>query len=72
VITPTAHPLEALATSLTREGGPVSTMLGGNPSDVITRNQRIEAVTPAAVQDVFRKYFPVDRYTVVTLVPEKQ
>ncbi|UCH61470.1 MAG: hypothetical protein JSV61_08290, partial [Anaerolineales bacterium] len=25
VITPTAHPLEALATSLTREGGPVST-----------------------------------------------
>jgi zinc protease len=46
-------------------------LLGGNPSDVITRNQRIEAVTPAAVQDVFRKYFPVDRYTVVTLVPEK-
>jgi predicted Zn-dependent peptidase len=46
-------------------------LLGGNPSDVITRNQRIEAVTPTAVQDVFRKYFPVDRYTVVTLVPEK-
>jgi zinc protease len=45
-------------------------LLGGNPSDVITRNQRIEAVTPAAVQDVFKKYFPLDRYTVVTLVPE--
>jgi zinc protease len=45
-------------------------LLGGNPTDVITRNQRIEAVTPSAVQEVFRKYFPLDRYTVVTLVPE--
>jgi zinc protease len=45
-------------------------LVGGNPADVITRNQRIEAVTPAAVQEVFRKYFPLDRYTVVTLVPE--
>jgi predicted Zn-dependent peptidase len=45
-------------------------LLGGNPADVITRNQRIEAVTPAAVQEVLRKYFPLDRYTVVTLVPE--
>ena len=46
-------------------------LLGGNPSDIITRTQRIEALTPAAVQDVFKKYFPLDRYTVVTLVPEK-
>jgi predicted Zn-dependent peptidase len=45
-------------------------LIGGNPSDVITRAQRIDAVTPAAVQEVFRKYFPLDRYTVVTLVPE--
>ncbi len=47
-------------------------LLGGNPNDIITRTQRIDAVTPAAVQDVFKKYFPMDRYTVVTLVPEKQ
>jgi zinc protease len=46
-------------------------LLGGSPTDIITRAQRIEAVTPAAVQDVFKKYFPLDRYTVVTLVPEK-
>jgi len=47
-------------------------LLGGNPSDIITRTARIDAVTPAAVQDVFKKYFPMDRYTVVTLMPEKQ
>jgi zinc protease len=46
-------------------------LLGGSPTDIITRAQRIDAVTPAAVQDVFQKYFPLDRYTVVTLVPEK-
>jgi zinc protease len=46
-------------------------LLGGSPNDIITRAQRIEAVTPAAVQEVFKKYFPLDRYTVVTLVPEK-
>ena len=32
---------------------------------------RIDAVTPAAVQDAFKTYFPMDRYTVVTLMPEK-
>jgi zinc protease len=45
-------------------------LIGGNPSDVLTRNQRIDAVTPASVQEVFRKYFPLDHFTVVTLVPE--
>jgi zinc protease len=45
-------------------------LLGGNPTDVITRDQRIGAVTTAAVQQVFEQYFPLDRYTVVTLVPE--
>ena len=38
--------------------------------DIITRAQRIEGVTPALVQDAFRKYFPLDRYTVITLQPE--
>ncbi|HUR33757.1 MAG TPA: insulinase family protein [Vicinamibacterales bacterium] len=45
-------------------------LLGGNPGDIITRGQRIDAVTPALVQETFRKYFPMDRYTVVTLLPE--
>jgi zinc protease len=45
-------------------------MFGQNPSDILTRLERIEALTPAAIRDTFRKYFPLDRYTVVTLVPE--
>ena len=45
-------------------------LLGQSPGDIITRAQRIDAVTPAAVQEVFKKYFPLDRYTIVTLVPE--
>lgn len=45
-------------------------LLGGNPADIVTRTQRIDAITPAIVKDTFRKYFPMDRYTVVTLRPE--
>jgi zinc protease len=40
------------------------------PAEILTRTQRIDAVTPAGVQDIFRKYFPLDRYTAITLVPE--
>jgi zinc protease len=45
-------------------------MLGADPHEILTRMERIEAITPAILQDVFKKYFPLDRYTVVTLVPE--
>ncbi len=45
-------------------------LLGQNPSDIPTRAARIDALTAASIQDVFKKYFPMDRYTVVTLVPE--
>jgi zinc protease len=45
-------------------------LLGGNPSDVPTRARRIDAVTVDAVRDTFRAFFPLDRYTVVTLRPE--
>jgi predicted Zn-dependent peptidase len=31
---------------------------------------RISQITPATLQEMFRKYFRLDRYTVVTLVPE--
>jgi zinc protease len=47
------------------------TMLGGDPAEILTRGQRIDAVTPQALQDVFKKYFPETRYTIVTLVPAK-
>jgi len=46
--------------------------LGLDPAEILTRASRIDALTPAAVQEAFRKYFPMERYTVVTLVPEKQ
>jgi predicted Zn-dependent peptidase len=44
-------------------------MLGLNPSDILTRAQRIDAVTPQTIQDVFKRDFPADRSTIVTLVP---
>jgi zinc protease len=45
-------------------------MLDGDPSEIVTRTERIDAITPAIVQETFEKYFPLDRYTVVTLNPE--
>jgi zinc protease len=45
-------------------------MMGGDPREILTRSQRIDAVTPALLQEVFKKYFPLDRYTAVTLMPE--
>jgi zinc protease len=43
--------------------------LGRDPGEILTRNERIDAVTPQVLQDVFKRYFPADRQTVVTLVP---
>jgi zinc protease len=44
-------------------------MLGRDPGEILTRNDRIDAVNPKVLQDVFKQYFPSDRSTVVTLVP---
>ncbi len=44
-------------------------MLKGNPADILNRIERIDALTPAVLQETFRKYFPMDRRTVVTLTP---
>ena len=44
-------------------------LLGTDPGDILTRPARIDALTPSALQDTFKKYFPLDRYTIVTLVP---
>jgi predicted Zn-dependent peptidase len=43
---------------------------GRDPGEILTRPARIAAITPAVVQDAFRRYFPLDRYTVAVLVPE--
>jgi zinc protease len=39
------------------------------PSEIITRNDRINAITPAVLQEAFRTYFPLNRTTTVTLLP---
>jgi len=44
-------------------------MYDRDPGEILTRNNRIDALTPQVLQEVFRKYFPADRSTVVTLVP---
>ena len=40
-----------------------------DPALLLHRNERIDALTPQTVQDAFKKYFPLDRSTVVTLMP---
>ena len=45
-------------------------LLARDPGEILTRPSRIEALTPTVLQDTFKQYFPLNRYTVVTLVPE--
>jgi zinc protease len=46
-------------------------LLGRDPLLILTRLQRIEAVTPEILHETFKKYFPAERSTIVTLMPEK-
>ena len=46
-------------------------MMGQNPAEILRRTERIDAVTPEVLREVFRRYFPMERYTVVTLVPQE-
>jgi zinc protease len=46
-------------------------LLDRDPHLILTREERIDAITAENLHETFRKYFPLDRYTVVTLVPEK-
>jgi zinc protease len=46
-------------------------LLGRDPRLMLDWQKWLEAVTPASVQEMFRKYFNFGRYTVVTLVPAK-
>jgi zinc protease len=40
-----------------------------DPGEILTRGTRIDAVTPAVLQEVFKQYFPANRSTIVTLMP---
>jgi zinc protease len=46
-------------------------LLERDPLLILKRMERIESITPAALQEVFKKYFPMDRNTVITLLPEQ-
>jgi zinc protease len=46
-------------------------MLGQDPAEILHRPERISAVTPELLRNAFRRYFPMDRFTVVTLVPQE-
>jgi zinc protease len=45
-------------------------LLGWSPLRIAARLERVDALTPENVHAAFRKYFPAERYTVVTLLPE--
>jgi zinc protease len=47
-------------------------LLGRDPLLILKREDRIAALTAANIQAAFRSYFPTDRITVVTLMPEKK
>ena len=61
--------LEKVTAALARTQSELQHLKG---EDVVPLQERIAALTRENIQDVFRRYFPLDRYTVVTLLPEKK
>ena len=45
-------------------------MYGWDPAGIARRDQRTERLTADIIKQMFQKYFPMDRYTLVTLKPE--
>lgn len=45
-------------------------MNGWDPAGIARRDQRTERLTQENIKQMFQKYFPTDRYTLVTLKPE--
>ena len=45
-------------------------MYGWDPAGIARRLDRTEKLTPEVIKSMFQKYFPMDRYTLVTLKPE--
>ena len=44
---------------------------GWDPAGIARRDQRTERLTQENIKAMFQKYFPLDRYTLVTLKPEQ-
>ncbi len=47
-------------------------LYGWDPAGIARRSERTERLTPENIKTMFQKYFPMDRYTLVTLKPEGQ
>ena len=67
---------EGLETSFKQNGfwiGALQTaqMLGWDPVSILHRTERTDTLTAENIHEAFRKYFPADRYTQLTLLPEK-
>lgn len=45
-------------------------LYGWDPAGIARRSERTERLTPENIKAMFQKYFPMDRYTLVTLKPE--
>jgi zinc protease len=45
-------------------------LLGWDPAGILRRGDRIEKLSPGVLHEAFKQYFPMNRYTVVTLKPE--
>jgi zinc protease len=45
-------------------------MLGWDPASITRREERIGRLSPQVLHETFKKYFPMDRRTVVTLRPD--
>jgi predicted Zn-dependent peptidase len=65
----------ALATSFRQNGYWLNSLqamhlLGRDARKIPQRVERTESLTPENVHAAFKKYFPENRYTVVTLMPE--
>jgi len=46
-------------------------MLGWDPLSIARREQRIALLTRDSLRTAFARYFPLDRYTAVSLFPQK-
>jgi zinc protease len=45
-------------------------LFGWEPANIARRSERTEKLTADVIKTMFEKYFPMDRYTLVTLEPE--
>jgi zinc protease len=45
-------------------------MYGWDPRRIAKRRERIDLLNPTNLKDTFRKYFPLDHYSVLSLLPE--